>query len=61
LTIEPQIDSGPYKHGFVVVDATRVPAGNYTLIVSTFIPQQLGTFHLQVLSSSKAVTVEQLL
>lgn len=61
LTTEPQIDSGPYKHGFVVVDATRVPAGNYTLIVSTFIPQQLGTFHLQVLSSSKAVTVEQLL
>jgi calpain-7 len=60
VSTEPQVDSGPYKHGFVVVDEKKVPGGYYTMVISTFNPQQIGAFHIKVLSSSKVVKIEKL-
>jgi len=60
LLTEPQVDSGPYKYGFVVVDATKVPSGNYTMVVSTFTSQQVGDFHIKMMSSSSTVKIEGL-
>ena len=50
---DPVIDTGDYRHGFAVSDATSVPAGLYTLVASTFAVGQEGSFILEVMSSDK--------
>lgn len=42
--------SGAYGHGFVRLDQ-QLPVGDYTVILSTFQPNQLGSFSLEVQSS----------
>lgn len=51
LTKKPFVDSGDYRHGFVVTESKMVPEGNYTVVVSTFDPPQVGPFSFQVFSS----------
>ncbi|PCH36605.1 cysteine proteinase [Wolfiporia cocos MD-104 SS10] len=47
---ELAVSSGPYSYGFAHA-AGDLPPGDYTLIVSSFEPQQLGQFKLRVESS----------
>jgi hypothetical protein len=47
----PILDSGNYRHGFVVSERKQIPAGEYTLIVSSFHPGQVGAFHVNICSS----------
>ena len=51
------LDSGKYRHGFLVADRTMVPVGTYVLMVSRYIPKQEGPFELVCLSS-QAVQLE---
>lgn len=53
LRHEPIIDSGHYRHGYVVADSKRLLAGAYTLVASTFNEGQTGPFFVDVFSSSK--------
>ena len=48
---KPTLDSGNYRHGFVVTERMKIPAGEYTLIVSPFNPGQVGAFQVKVCSS----------
>lgn len=50
---KPYLDSGNYRHGFVVTKRKTVKAGTYVLVVSTFHRGQLGVFQLKVTSSKK--------
>ena len=45
------VDSGKYRHGFVVTERTVLRAGSYVLMVSCFTPQQEGKFDLECRSS----------
>jgi hypothetical protein len=57
---EPVLDSGKYRHGFVVTKRRTVNAGSYVLIVSRFTRNDPATvFNLQV-SSSIRLKVEQI-
>jgi calpain-7 len=56
---EPALDSGRYKHGFVVSERVAVPAGAYLALVSNYFPGQQVPFVLKVMSS-RAVRVEEL-
>lgn len=47
------LDTGIYRHGYAVAEAAFVPAGLYTLVVSTFEVGQVGVFSLRVLSSKQ--------
>lgn len=47
------LDSGNYRHGFAVTERKKIPAGLYSLIVSTFNPGQVGVFAVKVASSLK--------
>lgn len=55
ITREPMLDSGDYRHGFTITSTERrkVPGGEYTIIVSTYTPGQVGKFRLSISSSSK--------
>lgn len=57
---EPVIDTGKYRHGFVVSDRTVVPAGAYTLVVSNFHAGQTGFFDVQVSSNSSKLRIEKM-
>lgn len=57
---QPLVDSGNYRHGFVVTKRKLIPAGFYTLAVSTFNVGQQGSFKLQIGSSSKLTRVTAL-
>ncbi|GBE80774.1 Calpain-like protease palB/RIM13 [Sparassis crispa] len=46
------LSSGPYSYGYAQ-GTSDLPVGDYTLIVSTFEPQQLGKFSLKVESSHR--------
>jgi hypothetical protein len=50
---QPVVDSGNYRHGFVVTKRKQIPAGFYTLAVSTFSVGQQGSFKVQIGSSVK--------
>ena len=50
---KPVLDSGKYRHGFGVTERKTIPPGQYTLVVSTYTPSQLGVFTLVVASSRK--------
>ncbi|KAL8999463.1 MAG: hypothetical protein Q9169_001668 [Polycauliona sp. 2 TL-2023] len=41
-------DSGEYRKGHAFAEIRNVPAGRYTIICSTFEPQQLGRFTLHI-------------
>jgi len=47
------LDSGRYRHGFVAIPRTHLPAGAYVLIVSRFNQAQPGVFQLKFYSSSR--------
>jgi hypothetical protein len=55
----PVIDTGIYRHGYVVAEPADVPAGLYTLIVSTSDVGQVGIFSLR-LYSSKEIELHEL-
>jgi hypothetical protein len=57
---QPVVDSGNYRHGFVVTKRKQIPAGFYTLTVSTFNVGQQGSFRLLIGSSSKLPRVTEL-
>ena len=44
-------DSGDYRRGCAVVELPQVMAGSYTIVCSTFQPDQLGPFVLKVRTS----------
>jgi calpain-7 len=48
---KPVLDSGNYRHGFAVTERNKIPAGTYTMIVSTYSPGQVGVFSVKVASS----------
>lgn len=58
-TGEYVIDSGNYRHGFLVTERERVAAGAYCLLISNFTPGMLGSFHV-VVSSSVRIIVEEM-
>lgn len=57
---QPIIDTGKYRHGFVVSDQTIVPAGAYALVISNFHVGQTGLFNIQVSSNSSKLKVEKI-
>ena len=50
---DPVLDTGKYRHGYTVAEAAFVPAGLYTLVVSTIEVGLVGNFSLRVLSSKE--------
>jgi len=54
---EPVIDTGDFRHGFVASGLVYVPEGQYTLVVSSYYPGQVGTFTLKMLSTTKLKAV----
>jgi calpain-7 len=54
----PIIDTGNYRHGFVVSNRTFVPPGAYTLIVSNFHAGQTSFFTIKVSSNSNHLKVD---
>jgi hypothetical protein len=54
------IDTGNYRHGFVVSDRKAIPAGAYTLVVSNFHVGQTGFYTLKVASNLASVNVHKL-
>ena len=54
---EPLVDTG-YRFGFSVSDVVCVPPGMYSLIVSTSKVGEVGSFVLQILSSSEHIEVK---
>jgi hypothetical protein len=59
-TGEPILDSGMYRHGFVVSERKRIDPGAYTLIVSNFHRGQTGLFHMKICSSTPKFKVEKI-
>lgn len=57
---EPVMDSGKYRHGFVVTEKATIKPGSYALIVSNFHAGQTGLFDLKVSSSSGKVKIEKI-
>lgn len=53
LNQEPIVDSGNYRHAFVVTEPSRLPMGHYTIIASIFDEGKTGTFFLDILSSAR--------
>ena len=56
---KPVLDSGNYRHGFTVTERRKVPAGIYSLVVSTYREGQLGIFNIKV-ASSAAVEIREI-
>jgi calpain-7 len=57
---EPLIDTGKYRHGFVVSDRTVVPAGSYALVISNFHVGQTGFYNIQISSNSTVLKIEKM-
>jgi len=47
----PILDSGNYRHGFIVTETKSISSGTYVLVCSTYHPGQIGKFILTVDSS----------
>ena len=56
----PIIDTGNYRHGFVVSNRTSIPPGAYTLVVSNYHAGQTGFYTLNFLSNVGGVKLEQM-
>ena len=56
----PIIDTGNYRHGFVVSGRTFVPAGSYTLVVSNYHSGQTGFYTLKVSSNVPNMKLEKI-
>jgi calpain-7 len=56
----PVLDSGAYRHGFCVTEASRLPAGSYVIVATTYTPGMLGSLELVVASSSAKIQVEEI-
>jgi hypothetical protein len=56
----PVIDTGNYRHGFVVSNRTTIPSGAYKLVVSNYHVGQVGFFTLTVSSNIKNITIEKI-
>ena len=50
--------TGTYRSGFCVLDLEQLPAGNYLLRPSTYLPDQIGPFFLKV-KSTGTLAIEQ--
>jgi hypothetical protein len=59
-TAGPVLDSGKYRHGFCVTEASRLPSGSYVVVASTYTPGMLGSLELVVASSSSKIQVEEI-
>ena len=55
---EPVIDTGDYRHGFVISETVFVPPGLYTLVASTFDVGKEGSFQLHIFSSKELTLAE---
>ena len=55
---EPVIDTGDYRHGFVISETVFVPPGLYTLVASTFDVGKEGSFQLHIFSSKELALAE---
>lgn len=56
----PVIDTGNYRHGFVVSNRTAIPAGPYTLVVSNYHAGQTGFYTLKISSNVQNVRLEKI-
>ena len=52
--------SGPYRKGFCYAEADRLERGDYTIVVSTYRPGQMGPFVLTVASSEPLASLRAL-
>lgn len=57
---EPPVDSGNYRHGFVVTRKQRAGVGTYALIVSSYSPGEPGIFLVKV-STNVKVRIDEIL
>lgn len=57
---DPPVDSGNYRHGFVVTERTKIEGGAYTLIVSSYSPGEAANFRVK-LSSSMKLKIDEIL
>jgi hypothetical protein len=57
---QPLINTGTYRFGFTVSDVVSVPPGMYNLVASTFKVGEVGSFVLQVLSSSGCIEISEI-
>ena len=55
---DPPVDSGNYRHGFVVTKKQKAEAGTYALIVSSYSPGETGTFVVKVATNVKVRIAE---
>lgn len=53
------MDTGDYKHGFVVSERIRVPPGTYVAVVSNYFPGQEAPFILKVMSS-RVINIDEI-
>lgn len=56
---KPVLDSGNYRHGFVVTPRTTIKAGVYTLFVSTFHAGKVGAFSIKLGASQRSGVVAE--
>ena len=57
---KPVLDSGNYRHGFVVTPRKLIRAGTYTLVASTYYHGKQGSFAIKIASSQRtALVVEE--
>jgi Calpain large subunit, domain III len=56
----PIIDTGKYRHGFVVSERMSVPSGAYVLVISNFHVGQTGFYNVKVSSSASKLKVEKI-
>jgi len=59
----PILDSGNYRHGFVVTESKAIQAtGTYAILASTYNAGQEGCFEITIASSSpKKINAKQIL
>ena len=58
---DPPVDSGNYRHGFVVTGRQKAEAGSYALIVSSYSPGETGSFRVKISSSVQLGRIDEIL
>ena len=58
---DPPVDSGNYRHGFVVTKRACIEAGFYSLIVSNYSPGETGNFRVKISSSVKLARIDEIM
>ncbi|CAB9509649.1 Calpain-7 [Seminavis robusta] len=61
VTSDPPVDSGNYRHGFVVTKRQRAGAGPYALVVSAYNAGEVGTFKVKISTSVKISLIDEIL